>query len=98
MCAFNADISATNVGLIAYSAINENVKLFGKFGSSNWDMDVSMSGYGSGSESGRDTYYGFGFEIASMSGAHVVLEYELIKLDDVDADAKSINFGIGFTL
>ncbi|NQD36206.1 porin family protein [Permianibacter sp. IMCC34836] len=90
---FDAEFSATNFALIGAAPLNDSISVFGKLGLSMWKVDVFVDGEGTDTEEGDDLLMGFGLNINAGSHASIKIEYESVQVED--ADASSINFGLG---
>lgn len=91
---FEVDASGVSLSAVGFLPIGP-VDLFARVGIIDWDADISIEGFGSGSDDGTDLTYGVGAQFR-VWGLSLRAEYEQFDIDDVDT-ADLISLGVTWT-
>lgn len=79
------EVDGFDVFAVGAIPVSETMDLFAKAGMLSWDASVSVSGFGSGSESGEDLALGVGGRFNSGGNFGFRAEYEWFDIPDLDS-------------
>lgn len=94
----SVEISGFEFSIVGLMPVNERFSFFGRVGVFMWDADVnvSISGYGSGSESDDGADFIFGLGLSYDLTEKLALKAEYSGYDALDSDVDYFGIGLDF--
>lgn len=88
------DATGMEIVLVATIPLNRQFSLYGKYGLYRWDVDLTVTGAGSVSATGKDVTYGFGATYNFTKNIAARMEYQKY-FDAGDASTGTFNIDAG---
>lgn len=93
---FESDVDGITLAALGQVPLGNVLSIYGKGGLFSWDVERRGPLGFSGSDDGRDFFYGFGARIGVSTPLGLRLEYERFELDDTDIDLATVNLEFRF--